>query len=175
MDAAIVTWLAAHRSAPLDALAVLLTVVGRGGLIFIAAGVVRALVNRKLAMATWQTVLAVLLASVVADGIMKPVIHRPRPFTASAILEVVGDRPTSGSFPSGHAATCVAGALLLASTWPQARVGIWTVAAVVAAARVYMGVHYPTDALAGALVGWAVGWFVLGRTVWRTNDAGTTA
>jgi undecaprenyl-diphosphatase len=167
MDLAIVNWFAAHRSAPLDALAVFVAVQWRAGLIFTVAGIVRALLNKKVAMAAWQTVLAVLLASLLANGIIKSVIHRPRPFAASATLQVVGDRPTSESFPSGHAATAVAGALLLASTWPQARAAIWAVAAIVAVSRVYIGVHYPTDVIAGALVGLAAGWFVRGRTVWR--------
>jgi undecaprenyl-diphosphatase len=167
MDSAIVTWFASHRSAPLDALAVFLTFAGRAGLMFVAAAIVRGLVNRKLAMAAWQTVLAVAVASLLADGILKPVAHRPRPFDESATLQVVGDRPTSGSFPSGHAATCVAAAFLLASTWPRARAGIWAAAALVALSRVYLGVHYPTDVLAGALVGWFAGWFARGRTAWR--------
>lgn len=167
MDTTILTWFAAHRSAPLDALAVILTAVGRGGLIFAAVAVIRGFSNRRLAMAAWQTVLAVVLANVVADGILKPLVQRPRPFVASATLQVVGERPSTESFPSGHATACVAGALLLASTWPRARAGIWTLAALVALARIYLGVHYPTDVLGGALTGGAVGGFVRGRTVWR--------
>jgi undecaprenyl-diphosphatase len=170
MDPAIVTWFAAHRSAPLDGLAVFLTFAGRAGLVFIAAAVVRGLFDRKLAMAAWQTVLAVIVASLLADGVVKPLVGRPRPFTASPALEVVGRRPATTSFPSGHAATCVAAALLLASSWPQARVGVWAVAVLVALSRVYVGAHYPTDVLGGALVGWAAGWFVRGRTTWRSGQ-----
>ncbi len=172
MDAAIVTWFASHRSAALDALAELLAVVGRAGLVFVVAALVRGFFDKKLAMAAWQTVLAVLLAMLVSDGVLKPAVNRPRPFIAHPSLHTAGARPASGSFPSGHAAESFAGALLLASTWPQARVGIWAVAALVGVSRVYLGVHYPTDVLAGALVGLAVGWLVLGRTVWRAKPAG---
>jgi undecaprenyl-diphosphatase len=175
MDLQVVAWFANHRVAPLDAIAQVLTVIGRVGLMFVVAAAVRGLMDRKLGMAAWQVVLAVLLALLMSDGVMKPAFNRERPFIADPTLQTVGHRPSSGSFPSGHAATCFAGALVLASTWPTARVGIWTAAAIVAVSRVYLGVHYPSDVLAGALVGLAVGWFVLGRTVWRVRSARVAA
>ncbi len=171
MDTALLSWFSTHRTVALDALAVFLTVAGRAGLMFALAAIVRGFSNRKLAMAAWQVVLAAVLATLVSDAVLKPIVHRPRPFTANPALAVVGTRPESASFPSGHAASSVAGALALASTWPQARVAIWAAAALVALSRVYLGVHYPTDVLGGALVGLLVGWFVLGSTVWRWREA----
>lgn len=175
MDLQIVTWFAAHRTAALDVAAGMLIVLGRTGLVFVALAAVRGLSSRRLAMAAWQTFLAVVLASVLSDAVMKPAFGRQRPFVASPTLQVVGERPANGSFPSGHAAACVAGALLLASTWPQARRWLWLFAALVAVSRVYLGVHFPTDVIGGALVGWAVGWFVRGRTVWRIGAEERTA
>jgi undecaprenyl-diphosphatase len=171
MDLQTVSWFAAHRSAPLDALAVFLTFAGRCGLVFVLAAAIRGATHRKLAMAAWQVVLAALLALLVSDGILKPLVHRARPFEVETKLEIVGNRPSSGSFPSGHAACCVAAALVLASIWRRARAAVWAVAILVVVSRVYLGVHYPTDVLGGALVGWAAGWFALGRTTWRVAPA----
>jgi undecaprenyl-diphosphatase len=173
MDSAIVLWFAAHRSAPLDAFAQALTFAGRAGLIFVAAAIVRGFLNKRLAMAAWQVVLAVLLSLLVSETIVKPLVHRPRPFAALPSLDTIGTRPPSDGFPSGHAAACVAAAYVLAATWPQARVAIWSVAAIVAVSRIYVGVHYPSDVVAGVVLGLAVGWLALGGTVWRARTAGT--
>ena len=58
------------------------------------------------------------------------------------------------SYPSAHAATSVAGARRLAETLPAAP--LWTLAAALALSRLHLGVHYPTDTLAGAALGGAV-------------------
>jgi len=175
MDAAILTWFVSHRSAPLDVLALFFTFIGRAGLIFVAAAIVRGLLHKKLAMAAWQTVVAVLLTVGITNAIFKPLVDRARPFTPPGTIEVIGEEPANRSFPSTHASACVAGALLLASTWPRARVAIWGIVVLVAWSRLYLGVHYPTDVLGGALLGWLVGWFVRGRTVWRLAAARSTS
>jgi undecaprenyl-diphosphatase len=46
-------------------------------------------------------------------------------------------------------------------------VAFWVLAIAISASRIYLGVHYPSDVLAGFLVGLLVAWFVRGRTVWR--------
>jgi undecaprenyl-diphosphatase len=169
MDLQIVTWFASHRTAVLDVLAGLLTGLGRGGVIFVAIAAARGLTSRRLAMAAWQTLLAVLVAGVLASNVIKPAVNRPRPFTSSPSVAAAGERPSDASFPSGHAAVCVAGALLVGSTWPRARVWLWLFAALVATSRVYLGVHFPSDIAGGALLGWAVASFVRGGTLWRID------
>ena len=57
------------------------------------------------------------------------------------------------SFPSGHATVAFACATVLALAVPRLRVPFFVLAALIAFSRVYVGVHYPFDVLAGAVLG----------------------
>jgi undecaprenyl-diphosphatase len=114
-----------------------------------------------------RTKAAALAASVAgAEAISwvdKLLVHRPRPPVAH--LETV----TSSSFPSGHATTTTAFYLALLiglAAGARSRALIWLLALAtallilgVAASRVYLGVHYPSDVIGGALLGG--GWSLL--------------
>jgi undecaprenyl-diphosphatase len=57
------------------------------------------------------------------------------------------------SLPSGHATTAFAAAVAVSLLWPRARLFIWTFAVMIAASRVAVTAHYPSDVLAGAGAG----------------------
>lgn len=83
------------------------------------------------------------------------IVARPRPFLSLADTHLLVSREMSYSFPSGHAAVAFAFAF---TVWRHDRdwgAAFLLLAALVAAGRVFVGVHYPLDALVGALVGWA--------------------
>jgi undecaprenyl-diphosphatase len=75
---------------------------------------------------------------------------------------IVGRKPGSYSFPSGHSAAAFAGALLLAREYPAGARGFFGLASLVAFSRIYLGVHYPGDVLSGSLLG-----MVLAKIYWR--------
>ena len=79
-------------------------------------------------------------------------------------LDPVGVLPASTSFPSGHSATAFAAAVAVGFVSPRLRKPLLTLAVLVAASRVYLGVHYATDVLAGSLLGAAIG-LAIGLTV----------
>jgi undecaprenyl-diphosphatase len=115
------------------------------------------------------------------DQILKLCFHRPRPDAFFGLTD-----PPTYSFPSGHAltATCFYGvlaAVLAARMRPvAAKAGVWALAAALAAliglSRVYLGVHYPSDVLAGYAA--AVVWVAAVRAgygVWRRRRSAPPA
>jgi undecaprenyl-diphosphatase len=92
-----------------------------------------------------------------ASTLLKGVFDRARPDEGWPPLIAT---PSSASFPSGHATQAFAAATALALLVPWLRVPVLVLAALIAASRVVLGVHYPFDVIAGALVGAAIGTLV---------------
>jgi undecaprenyl-diphosphatase len=129
---------------------VLLTDIGRSGLVWIAFAVVFAVVRRR--PVALVTIPVVFLADLISLAI-KAIVGRHRPN-----VDPLVHTPTDWSFPSGHATTSFAGATMLSFFVPRLAPAFYLLATAIAFSRVYVGVHYPTDVLAGAALGTAVGW-----------------
>ena len=167
LDFAAFQWLRTNHSPTLDVVMAGVSDIARGGIIWIALAVLIAFVYRSRWPAVVHVVLAVVLAYVIADHVAKPFFNRSRPFERYAESRVYGHRPTTRSFPSGHTASAIAAVCALTRLAPEARAMFWLFAVLVAFSRVYLGVHYPADVLAGGLLGFGIGKFVVGQTTWR--------
>lgn len=171
-DVALRAWLSAHHTGWLDQIMLTLSVLGEAGTLWLMIAVVAVVRHPRLAPQLWQVALAILLAYLVVDIGLKPLIARARPFDALPDVHVVGWRPVTYSFPSGHSASAVAGAFVVTLMLPELHVLLWILAFGIAFSRVYLGVHYPIDVAGGALVGWAIGIVVTGGRHWyRTRPA----
>ncbi|SFO48207.1 undecaprenyl-diphosphatase [Chitinophaga sp. YR627] len=88
------------------------------------------------------------------NTLIKKLVKRPRPFISNTHLTAVY-QPTSTSFPSGHTSSAFSSATALARAYPKwyviAPAFLWSSA--VGYSRMYLGVHYPSDVTAGAMLG----------------------
>lgn len=92
------------------------------------------------------------LEFIAVNIVLKPWIHRIRPYDVNDALHVLGEIPTDFSFPSGHTGAAFAVTFVIMLCMPRAwGITATAVASVIAFSRLYNGVHYPTD-VAGALV-----------------------
>ena len=113
-----------------------------------------ALVNRKW---EWKVVRTAVVPLVVSTALVeypiKAFFQRRRPFIDIVRAIVVGKKPGTWSFPSGHSASAFAGAWLLRQNYPRLTPLFYGIAGLVAFSRIYLGDHYPGDVVIGSLAG----------------------
>lgn len=97
--------------------------------------------------------LPLLLSSAIIEQPVKAYFRRKRPFIAIVEAIVIGKKPGTGSFPSGHSAVAFTGAWLLGRIFPRQRALLYGIAGLVGFSRVYLGDHYPGDVLTGSALG----------------------
>lgn len=99
-----------------------------------------------------QVGLTVILAEAISGG-LKPLLRRDRPSASETDPLPLVDVPATYSFPSGHATVSFACATILTLALPRLAVPFYALAALIAFSRVYVGVHYPSDIVVGAVLG----------------------
>jgi len=159
-DESVIRWLAAHHTEGLDAAMLEITALGTGivvMMVVVVAALFLVLVDYKFSAIL---LLASTFGGLVLNAVLKLGFNRPRPSIVVPAVHAV-----SSSFPSGHAMsaaivyTTVAylAARLHKSSWARWLVmtAAFIVIALISISRMYLGVHYPSDVLAGVVVGLA--------------------
>ena len=129
---------------------------GNNGQVWLVLGVVLAILDSSRAE-SWLICAALGPIAIVLNYGIKVLVKRPRPVLEG--LPPLGGAPSSLSFPSAHAVSSFAVATAMVRVDP-ATAGALLVALLISACRPYLGMHYPSDVLAGALLGIALGLIV---------------
>lgn len=97
--------------------------------------------------------LSLIIFSIVGLLILKPIIGRPRPFMVEA-FDLLIKEPMGYSFPSGHTGSSFAAAFTIYYYNKKEGILALILAALIGFSRMYLSVHYPTDVLAGLILGY---------------------
>lgn len=159
-DEAVLRWLGAHRTKSLDSAMLEITTLGTGIVVMTVVAVSALFLSLTRHRYSALLLLVATAGGLILNTVLKLFFDRPRPHVI-----VWETHAASSSFPSGHAMsativyTCVA---YLAARLARHRWQRWTVMFIAAfvvilisTSRLYLGVHYPSDVLAGAVVGLA--------------------
>jgi hypothetical protein len=125
---------------------------GEHGALWLATGAAGQLCDRQ-RRGRWRTGTGAVAAAYALNTAIKPLVGRRRPELPG--LPPLSATPTKLSFPSAHASTSFAGALAYSRVGGPAA-PLYALAVALSLSRVYLGVHYPSDVLAGALLGTAL-------------------
>ena len=154
-DEQALVWIAEHiRCALLDPLMKLYTQMGNTGMLFIVLGIVL-LFFKQTRKAGVSALCAMLIGLVVVNFTIKPLVARARPWLVIENFVNLVPEHDPNSFPSGHTNAAFAFAIAVCMSAPRKWMKITAVcmAAVMGLSRLYVGVHFPSDVLVGAIVG----------------------
>lgn len=155
IDETVLRWIGENlRLSWLNAPVKLYTTLGNAGILFIVLTLVLLCIRstRKVGLAAAGGLIVDLL---VVNITIKPLVSRPRPWVVMEGFEVLLRSSDPNSFPSGHtcAAFAFAAAVCVAAPRKWMKAAALIVAALMGCSRLYVGVHFPSDVLSGAVIG----------------------
>ena len=104
-------------------------------------------------------VIALIIDLLLCNVIIKPIVARIRPYDINTSVKLLITAPTDYSFPSGHTASSFTAVSALYFSKCRLWIYSFVLAALIAFSRLYLYVHYPSDVLAGIILGILIGWF----------------
>lgn len=112
----------------------------------------------------WRMVIEAIIAGLFTRFILAGIIwwlwFRPRPFVVLNFIPMIGQSPAESGFPSGHASFYFALSTIVYYYNKKAGILFFVSSALIVLARVFVGVHWPSDILVGAVLGVLMGWIL---------------
>ncbi|MGN1133585.1 MAG: phosphatase PAP2 family protein, partial [Oscillospiraceae bacterium] len=153
IDFSILEFLQSLHNDVLNSIMHFFTFLGDKGFIWIVMALFLLFIPQTRRMGAYLAVTLVVLTLVNEVGI-KSIFQRSRPFIQQPLLiDTVIPHPGGYSFPSSHSASSFASATTIYKFNKPIGIAAYIVAGFIALSRIYFGVHFPTDILAGAAVG----------------------
>lgn len=158
IDLSILDFIQTHlRNAFCDLIMPRITVLGNAGVLWILLTLALLCIPRTRRLGITLTA-ALIMDVILCNGILKPLVARIRPYDINTAVRLLVARPTDFSFPSGHAAASFTAVSALYFRRSKLWIPSFIVALLISYSRLYLYVHYPSDVLAGIVLGIALGW-----------------
>ncbi|MCI8615451.1 MAG: phosphatase PAP2 family protein [Lachnospiraceae bacterium] len=174
LDGNILIWIQEFLRNPiLDPFFRVITSLGNAGIFWIIATIFL-LIPKRTRRVGMISAFALICSLLINNILLKNLVARTRPYYVVEGLIPLIKKPVEFSFPSGHAGSSLASACVLYRNLPK-KYGIWflVLAILISFSRLYVGVHYPSDVLAGAVTGIVcsyLGQWVVNRFFAETKD-----
>lgn len=166
LDAEILLFFQEYIRCPvLTAIFSFITMLGSGGLLPIVTSFVLML-PKKTRKVGFICATALLLSFLFNNLLIKNLVARVRPYEVIEGLKLITKRATDYSFPSGHTAnTCVVAFVIFVFAPKKIGIPVLIFSVLMGISRIYLGVHYPSDVVAGFLSGGGIGYVsaIIGR------------
>ncbi len=116
--------------------------------------------------------IALIFCLVITNICIKPLADRLRPYEVDTTLKIIVPYLTDGSFPSGHTCASFASVFAICKYYKKWSVPLYTFATLMGISRLYLCVHFPTDIIAGALLGILFGYgaYMITERIWLKRN-----
>lgn len=136
----------------LDKVMPIVTAMGNLGFVWIVI-VVFLMLHGQYRMIGSIVALTLIISTSIGEGIIKHTVKRVRPCNCISNINLLISKPMSYSFPSGHTLSSFAVAEMLSMFFIRYKLIFIVIAILIAFSRLYLYVHYPSDVLAGVIIG----------------------
>lgn len=144
----------------LDVIMLRITRLGDLGAVWVMIAMVL-LLDKPYRMIGIIVLITLVISTIIGEGILKHLVRRIRPCNEGKKIKLLVAKPPSYSFPSGHTLSSFAVAKVLSVYFTQYGLIFIGIALMIALSRIYLYVHYPTDVIAGIILGILCANFVL--------------